>query len=64
MGTPADVQKRTGIARRFGAFVAERADVDLVPLSLPVGQAAGIGWQILPGEGDLDGMYYALLRKR
>ncbi|APG06375.1 16S rRNA (cytosine(967)-C(5))-methyltransferase [Luteibacter rhizovicinus DSM 16549] len=47
-----------------GAFVAERADVDLVPLSLPVGQAAGIGWQILPGEGDLDGMYYALLRKR
>ena len=48
----------------IGAFVAERADVDLVPLSLPVGQAAGIGWQILPGEGDLDGMYYALLRKR
>ena len=47
-----------------GAFVAERGDVDLVPLSLPVGQAAGIGWQILPGEGDLDGMYYALLRKR
>jgi 16S rRNA (cytosine967-C5)-methyltransferase len=47
-----------------GAFVAERGDVDLVPLSLPVGQAAGLGWQILPGEGDLDGMYYALLRKR
>ena len=47
-----------------GAFVAERGDVDLVPLSLPVGQTAGIGWQILPGEGDLDGMYYALLRKR
>jgi 16S rRNA (cytosine967-C5)-methyltransferase len=28
-----------------------------------VGQAAAIGWQILPGDGDLDGMYYALLRK-
>jgi 16S rRNA (cytosine967-C5)-methyltransferase len=47
-----------------GAFVAARSDVDVQPLTLPVGQAAGIGWQILPGDGDLDGMYYALLRKR
>jgi 16S rRNA (cytosine967-C5)-methyltransferase len=48
----------------IGAFIADRADVDVLPLTLPVGQAAGIGWQILPGDGDLDGMYYALLRKR
>jgi 16S rRNA (cytosine967-C5)-methyltransferase len=47
-----------------GAFVASRTDVDVMPLALQAGRAAGIGWQILPGEGDLDGMYYALLRKR
>jgi 16S rRNA (cytosine967-C5)-methyltransferase len=31
---------------------------------LPVGRAAGAGWQVLPGEGGLDGMYYALIEKR
>jgi 16S rRNA (cytosine967-C5)-methyltransferase len=46
-----------------GAFVAGRSDVDPVALTLPVGRAAAIGWQILPGDDDLDGMYYALLRK-
>lgn len=46
-----------------GAFVDSRADAVVVPFSLPVGQAATVGWQILPGDGDLDGMYYALLRK-
>ncbi|WP_239709132.1 16S rRNA (cytosine(967)-C(5))-methyltransferase RsmB [Luteibacter sp. 9133] len=47
-----------------GAFVDGRADASVLPLTLPVGQAAAIGWQILPGDGDLDGMYYALLRKQ
>ena len=46
-----------------GAFVGERTDATVVSFTLPVGQAAAIGWQILPGDGDLDGMYYALLRK-
>jgi 16S rRNA (cytosine967-C5)-methyltransferase len=31
---------------------------------LPAGQAAAVGWQILPGDGDLDGMYYAVLERR
>lgn len=39
-------------------------DAELLPFTLPVGQAAAVGWQILPGDGDLDGMYYAALRKR
>lgn len=34
------------------------------PLSLPAGRSTGAGWQMLPGNGDLDGMYYALLEKR
>jgi 16S rRNA (cytosine967-C5)-methyltransferase len=46
------------------AFMAGRADLVAAPLALPVGQATRHGWQILPGDGDLDGMYYALLRKR
>jgi 16S rRNA (cytosine967-C5)-methyltransferase len=45
-------------------FVAGRTDVEPLPIALPVGQATSVGWQILPGEGDFDGMYYALLSKR
>lgn len=44
-------------------FLAEHADARAVPFELPVGQAAAVGWQILPGDGDLDGMYYAVLEK-
>jgi 16S rRNA (cytosine967-C5)-methyltransferase len=39
-------------------------DARALPLTLPAGQAAAVGWQILPGDGDLDGMYYAVLEKR
>ncbi|TAL82859.1 MAG: 16S rRNA (cytosine(967)-C(5))-methyltransferase RsmB [Rhodanobacter sp.] len=45
-------------------LLAAHADAQAVDFSLPVGQAAAIGWQILPGDGDLDGMYYAVLRKQ
>ena len=45
-------------------FLAAHADAQAVPFTLPAGQAAGVGWQILPGDGDLDGMYYAVLEKR
>ncbi|WP_426286333.1 16S rRNA (cytosine(967)-C(5))-methyltransferase RsmB [Luteibacter sp. E-22] len=45
------------------AFLAGRDDAIAVPFTLPVGQAATVGWQVLPGDGDLDGMYYALLEK-
>ncbi|SEM48821.1 16S rRNA (cytosine967-C5)-methyltransferase [Luteibacter sp. UNCMF331Sha3.1] len=46
-----------------GAFLESRPDATAVPFTLPVGQPATVGWQILPGDGDLDGMYYALLEK-
>ncbi|MEO7068545.1 MAG: 16S rRNA (cytosine(967)-C(5))-methyltransferase RsmB [Rhodanobacter sp.] len=45
-------------------LLAEQADACAVPFTLPIGQAAGVGWQILPGDGDLDGMFYALLQKQ
>jgi 16S rRNA (cytosine967-C5)-methyltransferase len=47
-----------------GQFLANRSDVDVLPLTLPAGQVATTGWQILPGDGDLDGMYYAVLERR
>jgi 16S rRNA (cytosine967-C5)-methyltransferase len=46
-----------------GELLAAHADAQAVPFTLPAGQAAAIGWQILPGDGDLDGMYYAVLKK-
>ncbi|MFK2878139.1 16S rRNA (cytosine(967)-C(5))-methyltransferase RsmB [Rhodanobacter hydrolyticus] len=45
-------------------FLAMHADAHAVQFTLPAGQAAAEGWQILPGDGDLDGMYYAVLEKR
>ena len=45
------------------ALLAARPEARAVAFELPAGQAAGGGWQILPGDGDLDGMYYAVLER-
>ena len=45
------------------ALLADRPEARAVAFALPAGQAAGVGWQILPGDGDLDGMYYAVLER-
>lgn len=45
-------------------LLAEQDNARIEAFTLPVGQPAAIGWQILPGDGDLDGMYYAVLSKR
>jgi 16S rRNA (cytosine967-C5)-methyltransferase len=45
-------------------FLSAHDGAEAVPLQLPVGQAAGPGWQVLPGDADLDGMYYAAIVKR
>ncbi|MHC1478741.1 16S rRNA (cytosine(967)-C(5))-methyltransferase RsmB [Frateuria aurantia] len=44
-------------------FLARQADAHPVAIELPAGEIAGPGWQLLPGDGDLDGMYYAVLEK-
>jgi len=46
------------------AFLDGHANASALSFSLPVGQPALVGWQVLPGDGHLDGMYYALLEKR
>lgn len=45
-------------------LLATQPDAQAVAFTLPAGHAAPVGWQILPGDGDLDGMYYAVLQKR
>lgn len=47
----------------IGAFLEQQADARVVPLQLPVGRACAYGWQILPGEGNMDGFFYARLHK-
>jgi len=47
-----------------GELLAAQADAQAVAFTLPTGRPAATGWQILPGDGDLDGMYYAALRKQ
>jgi 16S rRNA (cytosine967-C5)-methyltransferase len=46
-----------------GELLNAHGDARAVAFTLPVGHAAAVGWQILPGDGDLDGMYYAVLEK-
>jgi 16S rRNA (cytosine967-C5)-methyltransferase len=55
---------RSENATQAAAFLATHADAEALPLALPAGRADGPGWQILPGEDGLDGMFYARLRKR
>jgi len=45
------------------AFLRRTPDASEVPVDLPVGRALRHGWQILPGEGEGDGFYYAVLRR-
>lgn len=45
-------------------LLTTHADAEAVPFALPAGSPATVGWQILPGDGDLDGMYYAVLRRK
>ncbi|GLQ93400.1 16S rRNA (cytosine(967)-C(5))-methyltransferase RsmB [Dyella acidisoli] len=45
-------------------FLSAQNDARVIAVQLPAGQAATVGWQILPGNDDLDGMYYAVLERR
>ena len=45
-------------------FISSHPEALVQPLSLPQGEKTNLGWQCLPGEGDMDGFYYALLQKK
>lgn len=44
-------------------FITTRKDAEPVPIAADWGRPAGTGRQILPGEADMDGFFYALLVK-
>lgn len=50
-------------AGRIEVLLAERTDAGAVPLPEILGTARGAGRQVLPGEGGMDGFFYALLAK-
>ncbi len=47
----------------LAGFLADHDDARALPLPAQCGHAAGVGRQNLPGEGGMDGFYYALLEK-
>jgi 16S rRNA (cytosine967-C5)-methyltransferase len=49
--------------RVIDAFIGSHPNARPRAFELPTGHRAGAGWQILPGEGGLDGMFYAVLKK-
>ena len=44
-------------------FLVAQPSAQARAFDLPVGQRIGNGWQIPPGDGGLDGMFYAVLHK-
>ena len=50
-------------SRQVQQFVARRADAEWAPMNAAWGRALGAGRQILPGDRDMDGFFYARLRK-
>ena len=50
-------------ARQVDAFVGRHPDAAIEPLDDAWGREDGGGRQRLPGEGDMDGFFYAVLRK-
>lgn len=50
--------------RQMSQFLTTHADAQEDKFQLNVGRAMPVGWQILPGEGHLDGFYYARIKKQ
>ncbi len=49
--------------RLVGAFLDRHPDARARPFLLPYGRPLPVGWQILPGEGAMDGFFMALLER-
>ena len=49
---------------QVGNFLCDTADAEHLPLDVDWGREVEFGRQILPGDEDMDGFYYARLRKK
>jgi 16S rRNA (cytosine967-C5)-methyltransferase len=50
--------------RQISRFMSEHADAEALPLEAEWGRKQDFGRQILPGEEEMDGFYYARMRKK
>jgi 16S rRNA (cytosine967-C5)-methyltransferase len=50
-------------SRQIEGFLADHPDAELIDIPAEWGRDSGTGRQILPGERDMDGFFYARLRK-
>ena len=50
--------------QQIAPFIAENPDCQFKPRTQAWGQTTGHGWQILPGEHNMDGFYYSVLQKQ
>ncbi len=50
-------------SRQINRFMAKHADAEALPLETAWGREQDFGRQILPGEEEMDGFYYARMRK-
>ena len=51
-------------AQQIENFVACFPDCDVIVDDKPWGHSTGFGWQILPGEYEMDGFFYCILQKK
>lgn len=49
---------------QIAAFIAHQTDCEVLPIEADWGIASTYGRQILPGQANTDGFFYAILRKR
>ena len=49
--------------QQVARFIAEEPDSQFITGEQPWGRATGHGWQILPGEHNMDGFFYSIIRK-
>ncbi len=50
-------------AERIDRFLQRERDAEVIPIAADWGRTEGPGRQILPGEADMDGFFYACLRR-
>lgn len=48
---------------QIAKFIAQQSDCQYLSTEKPWGHSTGHGWQILPGENNMDGFFYSVLQK-
>ena len=49
--------------KQIAAFISQHSDCEFNACEKPWGHSTGHGWQILPGEYEMDGFFYSVFRK-